>query len=87
MGLQAAFSLLIPKKVYSLLLPLREELKIPYYGMRTAQQIARKSNMRTSMASWSPASMAVTGDPLKQNCAAEAAARCCCRKHPPAGAT
>lgn len=28
MGLQAALSLIIPKKVYFLLLPLREELKI-----------------------------------------------------------
>lgn len=51
--------------------------------MRTAQQIARRSNLRTSMASWSPASVTVTGDPLKQHCAAEAAAHCDCHLEKP----
>lgn len=50
--------------------------------MKAAQQITRKSNLRTSKASWSPASVAVSGDPLAEKCAAEGAARCCCSVAP-----
>lgn len=86
MGLHTALSLVIPNKVYFSLLPLREELKIALLWDEDCLT-ARKSNLRTSKASWSPASMTVTGDPPKQNCAAEAAGHCHCSKWLPTGDT
>lgn len=74
MELQTSFSY-YPKEYLFLASSLERRVKnCLFMGRQLPKKISRKSNLSMGRASWSPGSGTGTGEPLKQNCAAEAAA-------------